>query len=140
MAARRIDVRIGARAVPVGELIVEAGRGRETSVFTYHESWRALDRAFALAPDMPLVSAPFYGRTEEQRSCLPLPLADTAPDSWGRKIIERLRGTQYLSELDYLRIPVKICACPGPIGASGLVDHRDVRIDLAFHEPAEHGA
>lgn len=102
MAARRIDVRIGARAVPVGEIIVEADQGRETSVFTYHESWRALGRAFALAPDMPLGSAPFYGRTEERRSCLPLPLADTAPDSWGRKIIERLRGTQYLGELDYL--------------------------------------
>lgn len=102
MAARRIDVRIGARAVPVGELIVEADQGRETSVFTYHESWRSLERGFALAPGMPLVAAPFYGRTEERRSCLPLPLADSAPDSWGRKIIERLRGTQYLGELDYL--------------------------------------
>ena len=102
MAARRIDVRIGASAIPVGELIVETDGGRETSVFTYHESWRALGRAFALAPDMPLVAAPFHGRTGAGRSCLPLPLADTAPDSWGRKIIERLRATQYLGEIDYL--------------------------------------
>lgn len=102
MAARRIDVRIGAHGIPVGELIVDTDRGRETSVFTYHESWLAFGRAFALAPDLPLVAAPFHGRTDDRRTCLPLPLADTAPDSWGRKIIERLRGTQYLGEIDYL--------------------------------------
>ncbi len=102
MATRRVDVRIGTEAVPVGELIVETEGARETSIFTYHESWRALDRAFALAPNMTLGPAPFYGRREERRSTLPLPIADTAPDSWGRKIIEHLRGTQYLTELDYL--------------------------------------
>lgn len=100
--ARRVDVRIGARAVPVGELIVENGGARETSIFTYHDRWRALERAFPLAPNMPLGPAPFYGRQAEGRSVLPLPIADTAPDSWGRKIIELLRGTQYLTELDYL--------------------------------------
>ncbi|MBK43827.1 MAG: hypothetical protein CMN20_00640 [Roseovarius sp.] len=51
---------------------------------------------------MPLVAAPFYGRRDGERSALPLPMTDTAPDSWGRKIIELLRGTQYLTELDYL--------------------------------------
>lgn len=101
-ATRRVDVRIGTDALPVGELIVETDGARETSVFTYHESWRARDRAFALAPDMPLGPAPFYRRAEERRSALPLPIADTAPDSWGRKIIERLRDTPYLTELDYL--------------------------------------
>ena len=102
MPSRRIDVRLGAGAVPVGELIVEVGGGRETSTFTYHDSWVALDRTFPLAPNMPLGFTPFHGRREERRGCLPLPIADTAPDSWGRKVIERLRGTQYLSELDYL--------------------------------------
>lgn len=38
MPTRRIDVRIGARAVPVGELIFEADGTRETAAFTYHES------------------------------------------------------------------------------------------------------
>jgi serine/threonine-protein kinase HipA len=102
MLTRRIDVRIGARAVPVGELIFEADGTRETSAFTYHDSWRALERAFPLSPDMPLGAAPFYGRRDGERSALPLPMTDTAPDSWGRKIIELLRGTQYLTELDYL--------------------------------------
>jgi len=99
---RRIDVGIGARAVPVGELIFEADGICEASAFTYHESWLALERAFLLSPDMRLGAAPFYGRRDGERSALPLPMTDTAPKSWGRKIIELLRGTQYLTELDYL--------------------------------------
>lgn len=39
-----------------------------------------------------------------------------------------------------LCIPVEISARPGAIGTSGLVYHRDVRIDLALHKPAEHWA
>lgn len=64
------------------------------------------------------------------------------PPAWIRVIPAELfeRVALGADVLVVLRIPVKICACPGPIGASGLVDHRDVRIDLAFHEPAEHGA
>lgn len=38
MGAWSHDVRIEARAVAVGELIVETAGARETSIFTYYES------------------------------------------------------------------------------------------------------
>ena len=90
-------------AVPVGELIFEADGTRETAAFTYHESWLALERAFPISPDMPLGAAPFLRPPGKvKRSALLIAMTDTAPDSWGRKIHELLRGTQYLTELDYL--------------------------------------
>jgi serine/threonine-protein kinase HipA len=102
MQTRHIDVRIGARAVPVGELIFQTDGTRASSVFTYRKSWLALERAFPLAPALPLETTPFHSRRDGARSVLPLPIADSAPESWGCRIIETLHGAQYLTELDYL--------------------------------------
>lgn len=84
---RRVDVRIGQNAVPVGELIFEVSGTRETSVFSYYQSWLSHPRGFGLSPDMPLSEAPFYGTAAGNKSALPLPISDGAPDSWGRQII-----------------------------------------------------
>jgi len=102
MVAVHIDVRLGASATPVGELIFDATGTRQTSVFTYHRSWIENSRSFALAPDMPLSLTPFYRAKEGKDSSLPLPIADSAPDSWGRKVIEKMMGTKYVTDLDYL--------------------------------------
>lgn len=59
MTTRRIDVRLGTNAVPVGEFIYESTGTRETSAFTYYASWLDNPRAFAIAPDLPLQVAPF---------------------------------------------------------------------------------
>lgn len=107
VTAKRVDVRIGKGAVPVGELIYEVSGVREASVFTYHASWLQRRNAFALAPDMPLRDAPFYGSRNGNWSALPLPVSDGAPDSWGRTIIrtalkdENGRG-RALTDMDYL--------------------------------------
>lgn len=99
---RSVHVRIGAAGVPVGKLIVEADNGRESSVFTYDPAWLGRQDAFALAPNMPLGHAPFYTSRAATGSSLPSPIADGAPDSWGRAIIKLALGGRISSDLDYL--------------------------------------
>ena len=102
MTTRKIDVRLGTNAVPVGEFIHESTGTRETSAFTYHASWLDNPRAFAIAPDLPLQVAPFYHARTANASALPGPIADGSPDSWGRAIIKMALGGCVDSELDYL--------------------------------------
>lgn len=102
MATRRIDVRLGTNAVPVGEFLHENTGTRETSAFTYNASWLDNPRAFAIAPDMPLQAAPFYRAGTGNASALPGPIADGSPDSWGRAIIKAALGGRVDSDLDYL--------------------------------------
>jgi serine/threonine-protein kinase HipA len=103
MAGQKVFVRIGVAAVPVGELIVDAQPGdRETSIFTYDPTWVARTNAFALSPHMPLGLTPFYTNKGTQGSSLPAPIADGAPDSWGRAIIKLALGGRVTSDLDYL--------------------------------------
>lgn len=102
MAGRRIDVRIGATPVRVGELFTESSGSRETSTFLYDPSWIAHPRAFAISPALPLLPTPFYASNRHKGSSLPLAIADGAPDSWGRKVMKLLQGNVHLTELDYL--------------------------------------
>lgn len=102
MGTTRLDVRIGERAVPVGELIHDHTGLRETTVFTYHESWVVRKDAFAISPSMPLGSGPFYGAKKGNISALPPPISDGTPDSWGRAIIRASTGRHSVTDLDYL--------------------------------------
>lgn len=102
MATTRIDVRLGETATPVGELLYEVDGVRETSVFTYHQSWIEHPRTFPIAPDMPLTAAPFYGSKAGNASALPGPISDSTPDSWGRAIIKIAIGRRKLTDLDFL--------------------------------------
>jgi len=103
MTTRKVHVRLGSAAVPVGELLVDApGNGRATSMFTYDPSWLARPGAFALAPDMELNAAPIYTTGAAHDACLPGPIADGGPDSWGKAIIKVGLGRPVESELDYL--------------------------------------
>ena len=102
MTSRRVHVRIGAAGLPVGTLIVEADAGREASTFTYDPAWLSRPDAFGVAPHMPLRPDPFYTNRATNGSSLPSPIADGAPDSWGRAIIKAARGGRVGSDLDYL--------------------------------------
>lgn len=102
MGTTRLDVRMGDRAVPVGELIYDHTGLRETTVFTYHESWVARRDAFAISPSMPLGSGPFYGAKRRNVSALPPPISDGTPDSWGCAIIRAAMGGRAATDLDYL--------------------------------------
>jgi serine/threonine-protein kinase HipA len=84
-------------AAPVvcGRLLQQGGRIQ----FLYGRSYRARLDAIALAPGMDLDGGPFVARREGQ---VPGPLADAAPDAWGRRVIEYRHAASAFGELDYL--------------------------------------
>lgn len=101
--SRQIKVAIGTSLTPVGTLFFESDGRRQRSVFQYASSWLEHKDSFALAPSMPLDENKYTGRAtrEDPRSVLPGPISDSAPDSWGRGIIQKALGYPP-SELDYL--------------------------------------
>lgn len=90
----------------VGLLYHEARGARETSLFEYFPQWRA-SGGFPLAPNMPL-DAPFPTSKSSgaaHDSSLPGPLADAAPDDWGKRLIRAQRRASNLdlpNDLDFL--------------------------------------
>jgi len=92
----------------VGTLHRTAARGRERVSFTYHQDWLVDESAFALSPDMPLGPGQFVPEAEQHMLA---PLADSAPDTWGRTVMRRYEGRmaqtlerrpRTLQETDYL--------------------------------------
>ena len=89
----------------VGSCRFVSGRHRRSSVFDYADAWLDRTDAFALDPaNLPLEEPRIY--TTSDRSALPGPLRDTAPDRWGQQLVRRAfrkAGEQRpLSEIDYL--------------------------------------
>lgn len=82
---------IGTQEVVAGHLYPAYRSG----VFSYTTDYLAHPRAFALAPSLPLVAGPqaFDGLG---------PFSDSAPDRWGRKLLQRAAGKTSLGEYDYL--------------------------------------
>lgn len=82
----------------VGRLVTDTGSYGSflTSRFTYHPWW--LEYGYEISPDLPLtrLALVFTGRKP-----LPGALADTTPDSWGRRLIRRQHRSA-LNELEYL--------------------------------------
>ena len=101
---RRVRVALGEALHPVGEIVFEFDGRREACLFRYAPEWLENRGAFAISPaTMPLAGTPFYSSAsrERPRSALPGPIADGAPDSWGRGLI-RKASSGVLTELDYL--------------------------------------
>ncbi|MGF6720853.1 serine/threonine-protein kinase HipA [Paraburkholderia sp. GAS41] len=93
---------------PVGLLRRHASRREETVTFEYDETWLADDERFSIEPALALTRGVFP----------PLPdqsifgsIGDSAPDTWGRRLMQRAerrqaeregRRVRTLGELDYL--------------------------------------
>lgn len=99
----RIQVMLGSDAVKVGDLVFEKEGDRQFSMFRYSPTWLEQKDAFAIAPSMPLLDAPFFssGTRDQPRLSLPDPIVDASPDSWGRALVNATmdRGAD---EVDYL--------------------------------------
>lgn len=80
--------------VEVGELDVFASRGSASYQFIYRKNW--VEKEFPLAPDLPLVAD--YPYVSDSLFGF---LQDSAPDRWGRRILQRAQAG-YLSGMDYL--------------------------------------
>ena len=94
---------LGEALLPVGTLHFEARHDKQISNFRYSESWLESAHAFAIAPTLPLGSQPSFASApaSNSRDALLGVFADCAPDSWGRRLVDRDVGG-HPTELDYL--------------------------------------
>lgn len=101
-----VYMNLGGEPVLVGKLWARERTGRESSSFAYDESWLKRRGAFALSPTLPLGAGQFH-----TAKGLANAFTDSAPDSWGRKLMtrrERARARQAKSQprtlfdIDYL--------------------------------------
>ncbi len=106
-----LDVRLGKADLPVGKPIYVKDGSREFSQFAYREDWLANAIAFDVSPDLSRASGYQLRKPPtKDDSCFFLALADTEPDSWGRRVIARAHakerknnpGLRALTEIDYL--------------------------------------
>jgi len=86
---RTIRVHIGDEAKLVGTLHYDQQGARESAMFEYDPAWLADPVHFALEPGLPLVVGPQFHRKTRDGSVFHAVIADTEPDGWGRRVIQR---------------------------------------------------
>jgi serine/threonine-protein kinase HipA len=88
---------------PVGSLCFTHVGPRQFSTVAYDPVWIDNPRAFAIQPGFSLDAGPFHasGQGSHARDALAGVFIDAAPDSWGRRLLERTYGAG-LSEFAYL--------------------------------------
>ncbi|GJE19271.1 type II toxin-antitoxin system HipA family toxin [Methylobacterium marchantiae] len=103
-------VALGESLTPVGQLRFTQVGPRQFSTFSYDAAWTENPRAFALQPDLPFEGGPFHtsGQPGNMRDALAGVFSDAAPDSWGRRLLERTYGNG-LSEFEYLTLSDDTC-------------------------------
>lgn len=106
-----VEVHLGAAGTLVGHLIFVRQGQREISQFAYDHTWLENAEGFEISPDLPLVAGHATRRAPSKvDSVFHSALADSAPDAWGRRVIERTHAKARkdnpklapLCELDYL--------------------------------------
>jgi serine/threonine-protein kinase HipA len=110
MATSLAQVALGESRLHVGQLRFTQTGARQYSTFTYDPEWTENPRGFSIQPDMPLGEGPFHhaGQPGAMREALAGAFSDTAPDSWGRRLLERTYGAG-LSEFQYLTLADDTC-------------------------------
>ena len=103
-------VALGEGRVSVGRLRFTHVGPRQFSTFSYSAAWMENPRAFAIQPDYSLEAGQFHtsGQLGTMRDALAGVFADAAPDSWGRRLLERAYGNG-LSEFAYLTLSDDAC-------------------------------
>ena len=91
---------LGKDTLPVGKLWFYNRKGRQSSSFEYDEKWLNSPNRFALEPALTLSKGAFHTKNEQ---FLFGAIGDSAPDRWGRILMQRANNTgRTLTELDYL--------------------------------------
>lgn len=86
---RTIAVHLGREETPLGTLFYDQQGARESAAFEYGAQWLASAGRFAIEPGLPLVAGPQFHRKTREGSVFHAALADTEPDGWGRRVIQR---------------------------------------------------
>lgn len=108
MADFEVHLSLSAQTHLVGRARGNRARGRETVVFEYADEWLKNTNRFALAPELPLTRGSFAPPAGQS---IHGSLGDSAPDTWGRRLMQRAerrqaeregRAVRTLMESDYL--------------------------------------
>jgi len=86
---RTIRVFVGDDALSVGVLHYDQQGARESAAFEYDAAWLADADRFAIEPALALVAGPQFHRKSRDGSVFHPAVADTGPDGWGRRVIQR---------------------------------------------------
>lgn len=86
---RVIAVHLGEEAKPLGVLRYDQQGARESAAFEYGPAWLADGDRFAVEPGLPLVAGPRFHRKTRDGSVFHAAIADTEPDGWARRVIQR---------------------------------------------------
>ena len=70
----------------IGSLFRQAGRGRESVTFAYHQDWLADARRFSLEPGLKVGDGLFHPGADRE---IFGSIGDSAPDTWGRRLMQR---------------------------------------------------
>lgn len=86
---RTIQIQIGDDARPLGTIHYNQQGARESAAFEYDPAWLAAPDRFAIDPALPLVTGAQFHRKTKDGSIFHAAIADTEPDGWGRRVIQR---------------------------------------------------
>lgn len=86
---RAIAIHLGERGTLLGSLRYDQQGARESAAFAYDASWLAGADRFAIEPGLPLITGPQFHRRTRDGSVFHAVIADTEPDGWGRRVIQR---------------------------------------------------
>ncbi|MCA0049300.1 type II toxin-antitoxin system HipA family toxin [Mesorhizobium sp. B283B1A] len=86
---RSIAVHLDEEATPLGTLRYDQQGSRESAAFEYDASWLKAADGFSIEPGLPLVTGPQFHRKSGDGSVFHNAIADTEPDGWGRRVIQR---------------------------------------------------
>ena len=93
---------------PIGTLRVKIRNGRNSATFTYDDAWSRVPGHFSLQPAMTVGGGVF---TLDKGREMFASIGDSAPDTWGRRLMQRMerrtakregRAVRTLTEADYL--------------------------------------
>lgn len=108
MTEFEVHLSLGGVTRKIGLARSNRARGKETVVFEYAEEWLRSADSFELEPDLPLTRGGFAPPAGQ---AIHGALGDSAPDAWGRRLMQRAerrqaeregRAVRTLMESDYL--------------------------------------
>jgi serine/threonine-protein kinase HipA len=95
-----VSVMLGKETFPAGKLWFHNRKGKQSASFEYNKEWLNNPDRFALDPALSLTEGAFH--TADNQSLFGS-IGDSAPDRWGRLLMQRANETGHtLTELDYL--------------------------------------
>jgi serine/threonine-protein kinase HipA len=96
----QVSIMMGKDTLPAGKLWFHNRKGKQSASFEYCKEWLNNPDRFALEPALSLTEGAFH--TVENQSLFGA-IGDSAPDRWGRMLMQRANDTgRTLTELDYL--------------------------------------